>query len=194
SPYLWMVNDVIDQSAFPVYGATKIAGGGEAVIAALAPTIEGNEDLTKAVGEVKEALDEQAKDEQVTAGWTALGITQADIQAMKTYQLVKADAEEIENEEEKKAALAALQESLPEASQDGIKLMDDAVAKHGELTVAAGRDVLVFAAIFPGILVVCFAAIAIYFRSIGGYKPIELLKDDPETTEDHVTEAPGSEM
>ncbi|MEM1353266.1 MAG: MFS transporter [Planctomycetota bacterium] len=194
SPYLWMVNDVIDQSAFPVYGATKIAGGGEAVIAALAPSIEGNEGLTTAVGEAKEALDEQAKDEEVTAGWTELGITQIDIEAIKTYQLVKANVEEIENEEEKQAALAALKEALPEVSQDGLKSMDDAVAKHGELTVAAGRDVLVFAAIFPGILVVCFAAIAIYFRSIGGYKPIELLKDDPETTEDHVTEAPGSEM
>ena len=39
----------------------------------------------------------------------------------------------------------------------------------------AGRDVLTFAARFPAILVIAFGAIMLYFRSRGGYKPIELI-------------------
>lgn len=38
----------------------------------------------------------------------------------------------------------------------------------------AGRDVLSFAARFPAILIVAFGMIALYFRSRGGYQPIEL--------------------
>ncbi|MAB80247.1 MAG: MFS transporter [Planctomycetes bacterium] len=40
----------------------------------------------------------------------------------------------------------------------------------------AGRDVLSYAVRFPTILVVVFGLIALYFRSKGGYKPIELTK------------------
>lgn len=194
SPYLWMKNDVIDASQFPVYGATKIAGEGEAVLAALKPMIQGDEELAEAIAEMNKGLDAQAENEQVTERWAELGITRADLQAIKTYQLVKKDVKATEPEEQMNAAMASLQAALPEASKDGLEAFDDVVAKHGELTVNAGRDVLVFAAIFPGILVVCFAGIAIYFRSIGGYKPVELLKNDPENTKDHVVEAPGSEL
>ena len=47
-------------------------------------------------------------------------------------------------------------------------------AIYDRSTVRAGRDVLVYAARFPAILVVVFGGIAIYFRRAGGYKPIEL--------------------
>jgi MFS family permease len=40
--------------------------------------------------------------------------------------------------------------------------------------VQAGRDVLMYATRFPLILLVAFGAIALYFRSRGGYKPVEL--------------------
>jgi len=43
--------------------------------------------------------------------------------------------------------------------------------------VAAGRDVLRFAVWFPGTLFVVFGAIALYFRSRGGYKPIHLTEE-----------------
>ena len=38
----------------------------------------------------------------------------------------------------------------------------------------AGRDVLQFAARFPALLVIAFGLIFLYFRSRGGYKPVEL--------------------
>jgi MFS family permease len=40
--------------------------------------------------------------------------------------------------------------------------------------VKAGRDGLMFAARFPIVLFLAFGAIALYFRSRGGYKPVEL--------------------
>ena len=40
----------------------------------------------------------------------------------------------------------------------------------------AGRDVLTYAVRFPAILVLAFGAIMLYFRSKGGYKPIELVE------------------
>ena len=47
-------------------------------------------------------------------------------------------------------------------------------AIYDQSTVRAGRDVLVYAARFPAILVVVFGMIVIYFRRRGGYKPIDL--------------------
>jgi len=43
-----------------------------------------------------------------------------------------------------------------------------------EASSQAGRDVLKYAAWFPIILIVCFGAIAIWFKTKGGYKPVEL--------------------
>ena len=45
---------------------------------------------------------------------------------------------------------------------------------YNKETDAAGRSVLKYAARFPAILVVAFGSIALYFRSRGGYKPVEL--------------------
>ena len=42
----------------------------------------------------------------------------------------------------------------------------------------AGRKVLVYATRFPLMLVVVFGIIFLYFRSKGGYKPIELTEAD----------------
>jgi len=46
--------------------------------------------------------------------------------------------------------------------------------KFASINNNAGRDVLVFAAYFPCTLILVFGGIALYFKSQGGYKPIEL--------------------
>ena len=46
--------------------------------------------------------------------------------------------------------------------------------KFASIDSNAGRDVLVFAAWFPCTLIIVFGGIALYFKSQGGYKPIEL--------------------
>jgi hypothetical protein len=38
----------------------------------------------------------------------------------------------------------------------------------------AGRDVLLYAARFPALLLIAFGLIVLWFRSRGGYKPVEL--------------------
>jgi len=59
---------------------------------------------------------------------------------------------------------------------DGLAADEDARIResYAEETGQAGRDVLVFASRFPAILVVAFGLIALYFRSKGGYKPIDI--------------------
>ena len=47
--------------------------------------------------------------------------------------------------------------------------------------VQAGRDVLRFATIFPGILFIVFGGLVFYFNSIGGYKPINLIDENKAT-------------
>lgn len=47
-------------------------------------------------------------------------------------------------------------------------------AGGGSAQVQAGRDVLAYAVRFPLILLVVFGAVALWFRSRGGYKPVEL--------------------
>lgn len=49
---------------------------------------------------------------------------------------------------------------------------------YAEKDAAAGRDVLRYAVRFPAILVVAFGLIFLYFRSRGGYKPVELTGPD----------------
>ena len=43
--------------------------------------------------------------------------------------------------------------------------------------IQAGRDVLRFATVFPGILFIVFGGLVFYFNSIGGYKPINLVEE-----------------
>jgi len=62
----------------------------------------------------------------------------------------------------------AFVKTLPEAEQKAAN--ETFVTINNE----AGRDVLVFAAWFPCTLIVVFGCIALYFKSQGGYKPIEL--------------------
>jgi MFS family permease len=61
-------------------------------------------------------------------------------------------------EEERAAATAVYQEASPQ----------------GTAQRQAGRDVLRYAVRFPALLFIIFAVIALYFRSRGGYKPVEL--------------------
>ena len=65
-------------------------------------------------------------------------------------------------------AASAYLDTLPAAERTSAEtVMTDARSE-------AGRDVLRFAMWFPLTLVVCFGAIALWFRARGGYKPIEL--------------------
>ena len=48
------------------------------------------------------------------------------------------------------------------------------VISYTEIDTRAGRDVLVYAARFPAILVIAFGCIAFYFKSKGGYKPVDI--------------------
>ena len=65
------------------------------------------------------------------------------------------------------------------AYMDGLSEAEDAALRttYGEEDERAGRAVLVYATRFPLILVVVFGAIFLYFRSKGGYKPIELTEE-----------------
>ena len=56
----------------------------------------------------------------------------------------------------------------PEAERKDLTDTVERAEKQG------GRDVLKYAAIYPIILVIAFGIIAIYFRTRGGYKPVEL--------------------
>ena len=65
--------------------------------------------------------------------------------------------------------------SLPEAEQATVA---GVYGESGTAQRGAGRDVLRYAVRFPAILLVVFGAIALYFRSKGGYKPIELTEGE----------------
>jgi len=184
APYLWMTNDVIDPSRFVWFGAQQVKGDSESILANLQPIVEADEELAASVEAMQGELAEQAKDENVVEQWAALGVTAQDIEAIKVYQLAAVAAQEDE------AAQTALRAALPADGDDGVDAFEEVVATHGELQNAAGRDVLKFAAIFPGILVVCFAIIALYFRSIGGYKPVDLFKGHEHDAE----QAGGSDL
>ena len=64
---------------------------------------------------------------------------------------------------------------------DGLSAEDNAAlrATYDEEEELAGRSVLVYATRFPLMLVLVFGVIFLYFRSKGGYKPIELTEEDP---------------
>jgi len=64
--------------------------------------------------------------------------------------------------------------TLSETERAEIETIYRKDAPQGEAHIQAGRDVLEYAVRFPLILLVAFGAIALYFRSRGGYKPIEL--------------------
>ena len=63
--------------------------------------------------------------------------------------------------------------ALPDAERTTVTAVyqDD---PKGKAQVDAGRDVLLYAVRFPAILFVVFGLIALYFRSRGGYKPIDI--------------------
>ena len=61
--------------------------------------------------------------------------------------------------------------SLPSSEQA------DITEEYNKIDTQAGRDVLKYATRFPAILVIAFGIIALYFRSKGGYKPIELVEN-----------------
>ncbi|MGB0991109.1 MAG: MFS transporter [Akkermansiaceae bacterium] len=76
----------------------------------------------------------------------------------------------------------ALVKTLPEAEQ---KTTNET---YTAIETRAGRDVLKYAAYFPIMLVICFGAVALWFKANGGYKPVEL--DDAEPVDEAEAE-PG---
>ena len=168
SDYLWMINDVLVPDRIDLYGAKQVKADSEAIIAGLAPIVSGNEELKKAHEELKAGLAKKAEGVDFKKDLAGLGISTKDIEALRTYKLVSdSKDEEIKTK---------VDESLSDSAKAKYKTYTDAVAKHTEIQTAAGRDVLKFAAYFPSILVISFIIIALYFRSIGGYKPIVLTK------------------
>lgn len=71
--------------------------------------------------------------------------------------------------------------ALPEAERAAVKKVysDD---PKGAAQVQAGRDALAYAVRFPLTLCIVFGIIALWFRSKGGYKPIELNADEQPPT------------
>ena len=69
---------------------------------------------------------------------------------------------------------------------DGLSPEEDARVRKSYGTEAgeAGRAVLKFAARFPAILVIAFGLIFLYFRSRGGYKPVELRAEPHDRVEE----------
>jgi MFS family permease len=155
SPFLWMTNEVIDTNKFTQFGAGKISGQGEAISAALQPVIDSNEELKGKFAELKTSEDPSVK-------------------AIELYSFTKKNT--AADEELSKSFEA----SIPEEAQAGLAKYDEAVAQHGDMKTKSGRDVLKFAAVFPTILVIAFGFIALYFKSRGGYKPVELHDDEPD--------------
>ena len=73
---------------------------------------------------------------------------------------------------------------VPEKKDAYITSLTDEAAKasateaYATADKQAGRDILKYAARFPAILIIAFGLIALYFRSRGGYKPVELETSD----------------
>lgn len=74
-------------------------------------------------------------------------------------------------EPEKAGAFIA---ALPEAGRAEVTAVYQDASPQGTAQLQAGRDVLRYAVRFPGLLFIVFGLIALYFRSRGGYKPVEL--------------------
>ncbi|MFT7679181.1 MAG: MFS family permease [Planctomycetota bacterium] len=69
---------------------------------------------------------------------------------------------------------------MPKEKDEFIAAITDDVERgritevYADASEQAGRDVLLYAVRFPLILLIVFGAIALWFRSKGGYKPVEL--------------------
>lgn len=66
------------------------------------------------------------------------------------------------------AALAAKLEALTEAERERVS---DRIA---QLTAESKQGALAHMTVFPAIMLACYAALFVYFRSRGGYRPLEL--------------------
>lgn len=72
----------------------------------------------------------------------------------------------------------AFVEALPTDEQAAVTSVYTVEGATGTSQVQAGRDALTYAARFPMVLFLAFGLIALWFRSRGGYKPIELNAGD----------------
>jgi len=183
SDYLWMTNDVLVPDKLELYGAKKIKAQSADILSSLGPIIAADEELAKQQGELKKGVEKSVGDEKFKAELDKHGITAAGLEAIRTYKLVSGNEE----------AAKKIDDALSAESKAAIKTYKDAVDKHTEIQTAAGRDVLKFAAYFPAILVVAFTCIALYFRSIGGYKQIHLSTDDQAPGEGEPQARSGAE-
>ena len=147
--------------------------------------VTGNDELSAKRDELKAGLAGKFSEKDLTKA----GVTLEDVEAVKTYKLVADSGEE---------AAGKLDAALSAEAKAGLTSYTDALAKHGAIQQDSGRDVLIYAARFPAILVISFAFIALYFRSKGGYKPVILDPEaDPEEKEAAVAHeehpAPGED-
>jgi len=174
SGFLWMTNNVIKQDKFAHYGAKQIAGKGEALEAAITPVINANDELKTQLADLKKQITDATQAEGYDKYLEELDkhkIDISDVNAVKVYDLAKSFSSENEEFSE------SLEASIPAEAKAGLTTYAEKTGLLGEMKTKSGRDVLKFAAIFPGILVLAFGCIAIYFMTRGGYKPIELSED-----------------
>lgn len=64
--------------------------------------------------------------------------------------------------------------ALPESDRAAAREVYNGGSPQGKAQRQAGRDVLAYATRFPLLLMICFGAIALWFRTRGGYKPVHL--------------------
>jgi len=172
SPFLWMTNDVIAPSKLPDFGASKINGKAETLNNILTPLISKNEELKALKKEFDINLEKELKEARKKDPSATIN---PDTKAIRLYDLVDAFSSDNKEKSDNKTAIAsALKNNIPSDIGSGIAEYKTMLNNHKEMKKQSGRDVLKFAAIFPTILVIAFGLIALYFRSIGGYKPVEL--------------------
>ena len=70
----------------------------------------------------------------------------------------------------------------PEKRKAYLEMNPEDADAYAKIDRAAGRDVLVYSVRFPAILILGFGLVTLYFRSKGGYKPVELQYKDEEMT------------
>ena len=154
--FLWMKHTAVDPAKKDIFIASKLSKADADAVFATAKGI--NAEKTK---KAEEDLAEREKENA------------AKPEAEQRKNLKEAAAVRLAtglSEENQKK----LTDALPEDTKASVSAVLAATGTYTKIDDAAGRDVLVYAARFPAILVLAFGAIALYFKAQGGYKPIDL--------------------
>jgi MFS family permease len=162
--FLGMTHTAIDPGKMELHHASLVTASGSDWAAALSAVDK--EGYDKTLKEVSEA----GKDEKTAASWKEFKTDAASITAVKTFGSIAGEKDAAKKEANLKTVTDSLDDN-GDAAADKILANNKA---FGEIRIDSGRYVLKFAAIFPGILIIVFGGIALYFRARGGYKPIDL--------------------